>query len=138
LRKRFRVKTDFQILAEDGNIFAEVEARAKLGDSGLALLYSCDGRWREEPRRKGIFAHPRAGQRKKFEQAIRTEEIQVGGVEAAVDLHTLTCLAGASPAIFDARQPLAIDIDGSLRTRPQAQDLRVEDSQRNEEKDGKK
>jgi hypothetical protein len=71
----------------------------------------------------------------KLKQASMSEEIQVRCVEARRDVNALSLLIAANPAVFDARQPLAIDIDRSLRARAHAKDPCVEGGQRNEQKD---
>jgi hypothetical protein len=61
-----------------------------------------------------------------------SEEIEVGGVEAGVNVYARAGLACARPAIFDAGQALAIEVDGAFGACALAQHLGVEDGDREE------
>ena len=61
VRKGFCVDADFEIFPEDGDVFAKIEARAELGEGGVALLDVGDRGWGEEPRGERVFAHASAG-----------------------------------------------------------------------------
>ena len=56
-----------------------------------------------------------------------SEEIEVGGVEAGVNVDACAGLTRATPAIFDAGQSLAIKVDGTFGACALAQHLCVED-----------
>jgi len=59
-----------------------------------------------------------------------SEEIEVGGVEAGVNVDALAGLALARPAIFDAGEPLEIEVDGTFGAFALAQHFCVEDGDR--------
>jgi hypothetical protein len=61
-----------------------------------------------------------------------SEEIEVGGVETGVNVDALAGLASARPAIFDAGEPVAVEIDGTFGACALAQHLCVEDGYREE------
>jgi hypothetical protein len=104
----------FEVVAEDAEIFAEVEAGAKLGDSNLALQELLDRRGIEEPRSKSVFSHASSAEGEKLKQAGGAEEVEIGGVEAGMDINVGSRLARARPAIFYAGEASAIEVDGAL------------------------
>jgi hypothetical protein len=113
-REGFGVDADLEIFAKDGYLFAEVEAGAKFGECGVALLEVGNGGWREEPRGEGIFAHAGAGEREEFEETAGAEEVEIGGVEAGVGVDAFAGLASARPAVFDAGEALAVEVYGAF------------------------
>ena len=62
-----------------------------------------------------------------------TEEVEIGSVEVFGDVETVSALAEALPAIFDARDAPVIEVDGTFGGRLSLQDLRVIDSKGDEE-----
>ena len=67
-----------------------------------------------------------------MEEAALSEEIEVGGVEAGVNVDALACLARARPAIFDAGEALAIEVDGAFGACSLAKHSCVEDGDHEE------
>jgi len=82
----------------------------------------------EKPCGEGVFAHAGAGEREKFEEARGTEEIEISGVEAGMNVDAVAGLAGAGPAVFDAGDAFAVEVGGSFGAGPLAKDLRMGDS----------
>jgi hypothetical protein len=71
-----------------------------------------------------------------------TEDVEIGGVEVFGDVETISALAEAMPAIFDARDASVIEVDGTFGGSLSLQDLRViyshsdEEQNRSREPDG--
>ena len=85
--ERLPVDADFEVFAEDSDVFAKIEMPSKLGDGRVALLDLCDWRWSQEPCGKSVFAHAGAGEGEEFEETALPEEVEVGGVERSEE-HT--------------------------------------------------
>ena len=102
LRERFGVDADFEVFAEDGDVFAKIEAGAEFGDGCVALGELRDGRWGEEPGGEGVFSHAGAGEGEEFEEAGLSEEVEVGGVEAGMNVDARAGL-GPVPGTSDLR-----------------------------------
>jgi hypothetical protein len=117
----------FDVFAEDGDVLAKIEPVAEFRDGGVTLDDLGDGRGRQEPRGEGVFAHSRAGEGEEFEEAASPEEIQVGGVEAGMNINALSGLASANPAVFDAGEAVAIELDGAFCAGTLAQHLCMKD-----------
>jgi hypothetical protein len=127
----------FEVVAEDAEIFAEVEAGAKLGDSSLALQELLDRRGIEEPRSKSVFSHASSAEGEKLKQAGGAEEVEIGGVEAGMDINVGSRLARARPAIFYAGEAVAIEVDGTLGAGAALQEPGVENGDDEKECNGK-
>ena len=67
-----------------------------------------------------------------------SEEVEIRGVEAGVNVEARADLAGAGPAIFYTGQSLAIEVDGTFGACALAQHLCVEDGDREEYDEGEK
>jgi hypothetical protein len=65
-----------------------------------------------------------------------TEDVEIGGVEVFGDVETISALAEAMPAIFDARDASVIEVDGTFGGSLSLQDLRVIYSHSDEEQNG--
>lgn len=126
LVERFGMNANFEIFsgdwAEDGDVFAEVEPAAELSDGCVALGELRDGRGREEPCSKSVFSDAGAGERQEFEEAALSEEVEVSGIEAGMNVDAVPGLSGAwiawvNPAIFDAGESFAIEVDGTFGAR---------------------
>ncbi len=127
-----------EVFAKDRYVFAEIEARAELGDGCVALFDLLDGRWSEEPGAESVFAHASAREGEKLEEARFAEEIEIGGVEAGVDVDAVR-LAGPvpMPAVFDAGEAFAIEVDGTFGAGSVAEDFCVEDGDGDEDCQGR-
>jgi hypothetical protein len=62
-----------------------------------------------------------------------SKEIEIGGVEVFGDIETVSALAEALPPIFDTRDSSAVEIDGTFGNGLPLQDLRVINSNDDEE-----
>ena len=121
------MEADFEVFAEDGNVFAEIEARGEFGEGGLALGDFGDGCGCEEPGGEGVFADAGAGEGEELEEAAVAEEVEVRGVEAGLGVDAIAGLADAGPVVFDAGQAVAVEGDGALGAGAAAEDVGVED-----------
>lgn len=130
-------------VAGDGHALAEVDAVAEVGDGGLAGEDGGGGSGCEEPGEEGVLAHAGAGGAEEFEEAAGAGDVEVGGVEAGLELGGGGGGEGgevagveAVPAVFDAREAVAIDLCGAACGAEAAKDAGVEDAGGEEEKDG--
>lgn len=117
LQQGFGVDSGLQLLpvfAEDGHVFAEVKAVAKFADGGVTLGDFVARSGRQQPVRESVFAHAGAGLREQLEEAACSKEVEIGCIEAGCGFGSRSLLAVAAPAVFNARQPFTIDVDGPL------------------------
>jgi len=84
--------------------------------------------------RQRVFAHACTCSREKLEQASSAEEIKIVRVEARSEVDVFTTLTSADPAIFDARQPLTIDLHSALSIGAPAQNSCMKYGERHEQK----
>ena len=127
LRERFGMDADFEVVAEDGGIFPEIEMGAEFGNCCVALCELCYGRWGEEPCGESVFSHAGAGEGEEFEETTAAKEVEVRGIETGMNVNAFACLAGAYPAIFDSGETAAVEGYSSLGTGALVQDSGVQD-----------
>lgn len=64
------------------------------------------------------------------------EEVEVGSVEMGGDVEAFSALAGAGPTVFDAREALAVEVDGAFGDGLSLEEFCVEPRDGDEEDDG--
>ena len=121
---------------DDGDAFAQVDARAQQACARLPLADVSHRRHTEQPRRKPLFAHRRAAARDQLKQAAGPENVQIVRVGMIAIAEPLTAWRIAHPAILDARLPVRVEHDRSLGARQCAYHRLVPDEQRDEQHGG--
>jgi hypothetical protein len=132
------VDSYLEVFAEDGHIFAKIEAVAEFVDGCVAFGDLCDRGWRQQPCGECVFAYASASEGEKLEEAALAEEIEIGGVEAGVDVDACagpadsglvdSGLVQGDPAVFDAGEAVAIEVDGAFGAGSPSQDPGMKDS----------
>jgi hypothetical protein len=103
-----------KFVAEDSHVFTEVETVAEVGDGGMTLVDRGQIGGIEQPGGKRVFSHAGTGGRKQLEETSMPEEVEIGSVEMGRDIETLAALTCAWPAVFDARESLAVEVHSAF------------------------
>src|ERR1700733_15115734 len=117
--ERVGVDSDLEIFAKDGHVFAKIEAVAEFGDGRVTFGDLCDWRWAQQPSGERVLTDTGAGEREKFEEAGLSEEIEISGVKAGVNVDAgcrlaRTGLVRGDPSIFDSSEAVAIEGYGAV------------------------
>jgi hypothetical protein len=123
----FGMHPDARTFSQDCYIFAEIKLIAQFCDRGLPRQNLLQARGRQQPSCKTVFAHAASGRRKQFKEAGLPKQIEIGCVDMMSIVESIAGLSGASPPIFDTRQPAPIDRNRSLGACFGVQDLRMID-----------
>src|SRR6266581_1443504 len=101
---------DARVLADDGELFAKIEAIFQVSDALLSLANYVEGGWRLQPLREALFSHAGADAAQEFEQASLAEQVEIVCVDVVGIVELGALLAGASPAVLDAGQAFSIEV----------------------------
>src|SRR6266404_5503788 len=107
---------DVRMLADDGELFAKIEAVFEVGDARLSLTNYIEGSGGLQPMCETLFSHAGADGAKELEQAGFTEQVEVGGVDMVGIVELGTLLAGTGPVVFDAGQALSVELRCAVGT----------------------
>ncbi len=102
------------VLSGEGEVLAQVEARAQLRDGPLPFAHLAHRGGAPQPARERLL--PRTGARRadELEERAVAEEIQVGRVRVRVVLEAFAGLARPGPAVLDAREAALVESDRAL------------------------
>src|SRR5882724_9541567 len=99
---------DVRVLADDGELFAKVEAVFQIADAGVSLANCGEGGGRLQPLCETLFSHAGADGAEELEQASPAEQIEIRGVDVVRIVESGALLAGAGPAVFDTGQAFSV------------------------------
>jgi hypothetical protein len=114
LERRRRVVGDRGLAATEHQSAPQVDARAELGDGGLARADPVRGGALEQPAREAIAAARRPGRGEAFEEGPGAEEVEIPGVGVARVEVAQTRVAAAGEAMLEARETVFVE---ALQTR---------------------
>ena len=110
------------VLAQDGQVFAQIGARGELGDGFVASAHGRRVRRRLQPGRQRRLAHPGARDAQQLEERRRPEQIQIARVQVLVVEEAIAGLAtGPGPAAVQPRERALVERDGAAEARPRDQ-----------------
>ncbi len=91
-------------MAQEGEVFAQVEPLAQLRDGGLAGADLLGFRRAAQPGGEGVLSVGAAGEVKALEKAAGAEQVQVAGTGVGVVNIGVALFAGASPGVLKVLQ----------------------------------
>jgi hypothetical protein len=99
------------VLADDGELFAKIEAAFQVGNTRLSLTNYVEGRGGFQPPCETMFSHAGAHGAEEFEQTSFAEQVKVGCVDVVriVELGALLT-TGTGPAVFNASEALSVEV----------------------------
>src|SRR5262249_51940213 len=100
LEERRRVYSYVAVLAQHGEVFAEIQAAFQVGNTDLPLPDYRDRRGRFQPLRQPFLSHAGSYRAQKLEQAASAEQVQIRGVDVVRVVKSQSLLTGAGPEVF--------------------------------------
>ena len=107
------MNTDVRVLANHGQILAQLNTIFELGDARVSFTDFIQGRRVFQPPSQSLFAHAGADGAQELKQTASAKEIQVSSVNVVRVVELLALLTGAGPGVFNPSQALSIEIGGA-------------------------
>ena len=138
-RRGERVAADRRrhLLAEDGQVLPEIEARRQRLHGLLPRAHRRGIRRRQQPGGERLLAHARPRGAEQLEQRALAEEVEVAGIRMVGVAEARSGAAGARPLPVEAREPSPVVRGAPLGPETAPADPRVNDEQGRERRGGR-
>jgi hypothetical protein len=117
VEQRLRFEADANLVAEQGDVFAQIDVGSQLGGGLLPRAGGRGNRRRAEPLGQAFFTRPCARAAKKLEERTASEDVEIAGVGMMVVEKTFAALPLSLPAVFQSRQAGVVIGGGSFGRR---------------------
>jgi hypothetical protein len=112
--------TNIGMLADERQLFPQVEAILQIGNTRLSLTNDRERRGRLQPGREALLSHPGPDGAQQLEEAPPAKQIQVSGIDMVGIIEPRTLLPGTAPLILDTAQspPIKVRCPARAQVRP--------------------